>query len=409
VIAAGDRALQPVSVPEAVNRWKNKDFLQTFNVRINMKKISRRTFAKLGSGSVLALASSGIGTVCAKIDSPSGPGSVPKINASVGAVKGDSLDSMTRDAIDAVGGMGSVVNEGETVFIKPNFVTFPWAQHNNCFKVGECTKPEILIAAAEECLKAGAKEVVIGDGSQMKSFDWKYSFTMDGSTSLLTEAARLSGKYAGTVSLSCLEVDNPCTVKIPSKIHPSGILLVSNIYEKADKIISIPVAKTHRWAQLTLALKNFIGVVSMAEYGADLGSHWDRGQTHLNPKALDHSTVTALSQAFLDVVAAQKPDLSIIDFSIGMEGNGPSRGSGGKTVNVKNRLGSWLVLASKDIMAADATAARVMNLHVPDIRQLTLGYDMGLGEIKKESIEIVGEKLSDIEMDWKPAVLANSI
>ena len=92
-----------------------------------------------------------------------------------------------------------------------------------------------------------------------------------------------------------------------------------------------------------------------------------------------------------------------------MEGNGPSRGSGGKTVNVKNRLGSWLVLASKDIMAADATAARVMNLHVPDIRQLTLGYDMGLGEIKKESIEIVGEKLSDIEMDWKPAVLANSI
>jgi uncharacterized protein (DUF362 family) len=49
--------------------------------------------------------------------------------------------------------MQAVVNTGETVFIKPNFVTFPWAQHNNCFHIGECTKPDI-IAATEECLKA---------------------------------------------------------------------------------------------------------------------------------------------------------------------------------------------------------------------------------------------------------------
>jgi len=97
------------------------------------------------------------------------------------------------------------------------------------------------------------------------------------------------------------------------------------------------------------------------------------------------------------VVAARKPDLTIIDFSIGIEGNGPSTGDGGITVNVKNRLGSWLVLAGKDIMATDATAARVMNHHVPNIKQLTMGYDMGLGEINEESIEMIGEKLSDIK------------
>jgi hypothetical protein len=38
-----------------------------------------------------------------------------------------------------------------------------------------------------------------------------------------------------------------------------------------------------------------------------------------------------------------------------------------------------------------------------------MGYDMGLGEINEESIEMIGEKLSDIKMDWKPSVLANSI
>jgi uncharacterized protein (DUF362 family) len=332
-----------------------------------MKKITRRTFMKLGTGSALALGSGSILSACGKKDSISGPDLNRQINATVAAVKGNNLDSMTRDAIAAVGGMDSLVNEGETVFIKPNFVSFNLAETRECFKNGECTKPEILIATAEECLKAGAKEVIIGDGSQKITYDWKYSYTLDGRTNLVD--------------------------------------LISNIYRKADKVISIPVGKTHNYAQLTLALKNFVGVLSIAEYGVLINnSYWDRGG------GIDHSSVTVLSQAFLDVVAAKKPDLTIVDFSIGVEGDGPTAGSGyGRTVNVKNRLGSWLILASKDIMAADATAARVMNHHVPNIKQLTMGYDMGLGEINEESIEMIGEKLSDIKMNWQAAVLKNRL
>ena len=60
-------------------------------------------------------------------------------------------------------------------------------------------------------------------------------------------------------------------------------------------------------------------------------------------------------------------------------------------------------------MAADATAARVMNHNVTNIKQLTMGYDMGLGEINEESIEMIGEKLSNIKMNWKTAVLKNTI
>ena len=94
------------------------------------------------------------------------------INAQVAAVRGDNLDSMTRDVVYALGGIQTVVNNGETVFIKPNFVSFPWAQYNNCFHTGECTKPEIIIAVTEECLAAGAKEVIIGDGSHLPTFEW---------------------------------------------------------------------------------------------------------------------------------------------------------------------------------------------------------------------------------------------
>ena len=362
-------------------------------------EISRRTFVKLGAGSVAALGSGSLMSGC-----DSGVEPEAQINATVAAVRGNDLDSMTRDAIEAVGGMGSVVNEGETVFIKPNFVSFNLAEWRECFHNGECAKPEILIAAAEECLKAGAREVIIGDGSQKITYDWQYSYTLDGSTNLIEAAARLSEAYDGNVSLSCLEADYPGDYEIPSQTS-HGRLLISNIYGIADKIISIPVAKTHTSSHLTLGLKNFVGVLSIAEYGVLINnSYWDRG----GPGGIDHSTPQAIAQAFLDVVAAKKPDLTITDFSIGVEGNGPTAGgSYGRTVNVRNRLGSWMILASKDIMAADATAARVMSHNVPEVTQLPMGYAMGLGEIREECIELVGERLSDIQMPWQPIYHSN--
>ena len=79
-----------------------------------------------------------------------------------------------------MGGMRTVVNKGETVFVKPNFMSFPWAKYNKCFHVGECTKPEIIIAVAEECLKAGAAEVIIGEGSHLPKFEWQHAVTLDG-------------------------------------------------------------------------------------------------------------------------------------------------------------------------------------------------------------------------------------
>lgn len=370
-----------------------------------MEKMTRRDFIKRGAGGIAALGTGRLLSGCGK-KSGVGPETDPDapINAQVAAVKGNNLYELTRQAIDAVGGMESVINPEEVVFIKPNFVSFNLAETRECFKNGECTKPEILIAVAEACLEAGAKEVIIGDGSQKITYSWTPSYTMDGSTNLVEEAARLSSLYNGDVSLACLESDYPCTYAIPTRTDHEH-LLISSIYEKADRIITVPVAKTHNCAQLTLGLKNFIGVLSIAEYGIFLNnSYWDRGL------GIDHSTVRILSQAFLDVVSAKKPDLSIIDFSIGVEGNGPTAGQGyGTTVNVKDRLGSWLILASKDIMAADATAARVMNHHVPSMKQLTMGFDMGLGEIREESIEMIGERLSDIKMNWRAAVLRNRI
>jgi uncharacterized protein (DUF362 family) len=361
-----------------------------------MNNIKRREFLKTSVTTAVALGSSYLSTICKGNQSSQEP--LQKKKSQVAAVRGDNLDSMTRDAIDALGGIRTVVNKGETVFIKPNFVSFPWAQYNKCFQIGECTKPEIIIAVTEECLKAGAREVIIGEGSHLPKFDWQYAITLDGSTNLIKEAERLSSLYKGKVTLACLETDSPGWVEVPSNTRLNKIA-ISSLVAKADKVISIPVAKTHSWAQLTLASKNFIGITPLSRYAQLIdNTWWNRG-------TFDHSSPQAIAQVYLDIVKSIKPDLSIIDFSIGVEGDGPTINLGGSTVNMKERLGSWAIIASTDILAADATAARIMSHDTNKIKHLAMGFDIGLGQIQEESIEISGEKLDNLRVAWKPARL----
>ena len=352
-----------------------------------MRKIRRREFLKASVGTATLLGAPFLFSSCDPYI----------INAQVAAVRGDDLDSMTRDAIDALGGMQTVVDPGDTVFIKPNFVSIHLAKDTNCFQNGECTKPEIIIAVTEECLKAGAAEVIIGEGSHLPTFEWQYAITLDGTTNLVEEAEHLSSLYDGEVTLACLETDSPGWVEVPSNTSLDTIA-ISSLVANADKVISIPVAKTHINAQRTLALKNFIGITPLSRYAQLKGAGWIRFD-------FDHSSPRAIAQVYLDIVKSIEPDLSIIDFSIGIEGNGPVIEYGGTTVDMKERLGSWAIIASTDIMAADATAARIMNHNTNEVVQLVMGFYMGLGEIRKHSIEILGEKLDDLRVSWKPARL----
>jgi uncharacterized protein (DUF362 family) len=356
------------------------------------QSLSRRDFLRV---SAMAAGGAAVGSAAAGVVGVSACGSETTAPLSptgrVAAVRGMDLDSMTRDALEAIGGIGKIVHEGESVFIKPNMVTLPWAGSSDRFRNGECAKPDIIIAVAEECLKAGAAEVVIGDGSQMPTLDWEYAVTLDGSTNLMQEAERLSSRYPGVVRVVSLETDSPSWVELPSRSNLDTVA-VSTLVAHADRVVSIPVAKTHAWAQLTLSLKNFVGVTPLLRYGVLTESgYWDRG------RVLDHSSTRTIAQIYLDVVAGLEPDLAVIDFSYGVEGDGPSVGPGnGATVNMRDRLGSWLVLASNDLVAADATAARIMSHDVSSVTQLRMAYEMGLGEIRESAIEVVGESLADL-------------
>ena len=377
------------------------------------KPTTRRELLRLGVGAALAASATRLLPGCAaaqrKVEDLPVPAPHPDLCATpaarganaarVVAVKGLDLPAMTREALEGVGGIAAVVKAGDRVFVKPNMVTLPWASAIfDPLRGGECTKVELLVAVAEACLEAGAAEVVIGDASQQPRFDWSRARSLDGKTNLVDEARRLSTRHGRPVRLVCLDAETPEWIEVPTALS-FGKVAVSSLVLHTDKVISVPVAKTHRWGYFTLSIKNFIGVTPLARYGWGDHGRVDRYQLHINDRS-----PRDFNRLAVDIAKAVKPALAVVDMSIGMEGDGPSRGTGGTAIDVRKKLGAWLVLASTDLAAADATAARIMGQDEWKVQEiLGMARDEGLGAMCAGDIDLVGGPLEALQMHWKPA------
>jgi uncharacterized protein (DUF362 family) len=145
---------------------------------------------------------------------------------------------------------------------------------------------------------------------------------------------------------------------------PQGkILRSSNIYGDildADTVINVPIAKTHGSATLTLGMKNLMGVIQ------------DRNTLHAR----------GLHQCIADLNSAVKPQLTIVDAIRILTANGPT---GGNLDDVK-RLDT--IIASADVVAADAYAAGLFNMKPADVKHIKLGAEMGLGTMDLENIRL---------------------
>jgi uncharacterized protein (DUF362 family) len=128
----------------------------------------------------------------------------------------------------------------------------------------------------------------------------------------------------------------------------------------SDVFINIPVLKHHSGALMTAAMKNLMGVV------------WDRRFYHNND----------MPQCIADFVTVVRPTLNIIDAYHPMVRNGP-RGRSVEDVVLMRTL-----LASTDIVAIDAAAARLLGHAPSDVRHVQLGADMGLGTIDFGAMDV---------------------
>jgi len=258
------------------------------------------------------------------------------------AVKGGEADAMFDKAIAAMGGMEKYVKPGQDVVVKPNI---GW---DKTVEEGANTNPQLIKRIVEHCFEAGAKNVYVLDHT---CNNWKKTYDNSGIEDAVksTSAKMVTGNNESHYR----EVTNNSTQKIKSaKIH--SLILDSDVF------INVPVLKHHHASELTIAMKNLMGIV------------WDRGFWHRND----------LHRCIAEFPHYIKPDLNVIDAYRVMKRNGPI----GKSVDdivVKKSL-----LVSEDIVTADAAAAKIFGIEPEQVNYINIADQIGIGKKDLNTLNI---------------------
>ncbi|MEO7193064.1 MAG: DUF362 domain-containing protein [Vicinamibacterales bacterium] len=207
---------------------------------------------------------------------------------------------------------------GKSVLLKPNLVEFSPGSAIN-------THPRVVGGAATAFLRAGAREVIVGEAPGHRR-DIEYLL---GSSGLGDELKSLGVPFVD------LNHDDVRVAPLRSQFTTMTDLALPVTLLQADIIVSMPKLKTHHWAALTASMKNLFGVVPGAIYG------WPKNILHLH----------GIQNSILDLVATIRPHLSIVDAVVAMEGDGPIMGSPRAT---------GFVMMGVDPVAVDATCARLI-------------------------------------------------
>lgn len=143
----------------------------------------------------------------------------------------------------------------------------------------------------------------------------------------------------------------------------------------ADVLVSVPKLKTHRFAGITLSLKNMFGIVPGEKYG------WPKNILHWN----------GIASSICEVNATVPTQYSIVDGIVGMEGYGPLLGTAKK---------AGVLVMGANALAVDAVAARVMGVDPARVEHLALAQSIRLGFLRASEIDVGGEKIESVRSDF---------
>ena len=248
----------------------------------------------------------------------------------------------TLAAVNALGGMKRFVKPGDVVVVKPNI---GWDRRP---EQAANTHPQVVRAVAAEALRAGARKVKVFDRT---CNDPRRCYASSG-----IEAA-LKGMKG--VDVKHMEDERFRKVTLNGRTLREWELYDEAV--SADVFINVPIAKHHGLTGLTLGLKNIMGVMG-----------GNRGFIH-----------RSIDAALADINAVLKSRLTIIDATRILTANGP-QGGNPRDVKVLNK-----VIASSDIVAADAYATTLFGLKPEDISTTVAAYRRGLGEMNLSRIRLL--------------------
>jgi len=261
-------------------------------------------------------------------------------------------------AIELLGGLAKIVPPGSKVFVKINHLSPPSPAEK-----GIVTHP-VFVEVVLDLLKKLSADITVGDDIQSGTED---GFQVSGFRQMCQRAG---------VRLTNLReigfVETVCHGHFLEKVYLSKISL------DADVIINLPKLKTHSLCVFTGGVKNMYGTIPIGL----------RRKFHA-----DYIRSDDFSQVLTDIFSAVRPQLTIMDGIIAMEGEGPAAGN-------LRRLG--VILASQDTVAVDAVVAKIIGLNPMDIHTTRYSDERGLGIGKLQNIEVIGERIDDVTVpDFK--------
>ena len=260
--------------------------------------------------------------------------------ADIAVVHGSSTATITRAAVDAIGGMKRFVKSGQVVVVKPNICTAMAPEY------AATTNPEVVATLIAMCKEAGASQVKVLD------YAWGSQRTNYQQSGIEEAVQKAGGEMVAITPVKWKKVEIP-NAKLLKSVEVFDDVL------KADVFINVPIAKDHGLSRLTLGMKNLMGVVSARE------------QFH-----------RSLGQYLSDLLLQVKPAFTLVDAVRILTQNGP----GGGLLEYVKQLDT--VIASTDILAVDAYSTSLFDLKPEDIETIRTGAKNGVGTADLTKLKI---------------------
>src|SRR6266516_173077 len=254
----------------------------------------------------------------------------------------DDIEEATHRVISQIGGMASVIREAKVAVLKPNFVA------GRAAETGSTTSFVLLKAVAEEVRACGAEPVLCEiPGTE---FDREATYTILGVEKFCTDNG-----------IRIVRVD-PEGGEDWVELRPAGVKRLRRFriprFVQEACLINLPVLKTHVVSTMTLGMKNPMGILPLS----------DRRSMH----------TLGIDQCIVDMNRGIKPDLTIIDGSVGQDGEGPLYG---------DRADLQVLIAGRDSLAVDLVCCQVVGIKPQDISHLKLALE----QLGKPQWTLVGD------------------
>jgi uncharacterized protein (DUF362 family) len=274
----------------------------------------------------------------------------------VAMVYGTDVPAMAARAVELIGGLSLLQLTGTHTLLKPNVVGGKAPPIT--------TDPRVVQALGSLVQAETPASLVIGEMSAVMALPTRPHLERTG---MLQVASAIGAEVIAFDEQDWVEV-HPSSVE-----HTTTVYVAKSAYE-AQRLISIPVIKTHRHASFSCALKNTVGCVHGKNKPWMYGSGWEAAVAELN--------------------TAVRPHLYVVDGLQSLVHGGPWAGEA-----VPTRV----ILASGDPIAMDVVVLGLIKAigrwdpvttkGVWEQVQIRRAIALGLGARGPEEIELISEDL----------------